>query len=166
MTIEESIAYLRRKFPAISPRITYDVDSHGEEFCEIFMPCKKNENLPISIAVTSDGCFLSVGRMHNVMGKNPISAEACASAIKDVVDGKIIFVFGYKNEDAHADSKVFFHRFFALTGREDDMSEDYSDFLSELEKKPTWFERKFGGTVGIFEISSFDSSEVKIIKRM
>ena len=166
MTIDESILYLRRKFPEISPRVAYDVDSKGESFCELFMPCKANENLPISITVTSDGCLFSVGRMHNVMGKEPISAETCAAAIGDVVDGKILFVFGYKNEDDYADSKVFFHRFFALTGREDDMSEEYSEFLATLEKKPSWLERKFGGTVGIFEISSFDKADVKIIKRM
>ena len=166
MTIEESIAFFRRKFPKFAQRVAYDVDDRGEEFCEIFLPNELNKNLPITIAVSEDGCTLSVGRMHNVMGDRPISPEACVSAINDVVENNIVFVFGYKNEEDFEDSKVSFSRFFALTGRDDDMSEEYADFLSTLEKKPNWFERKFSKMTGIFEISTFSDENVKIVKRM
>ena len=166
MTIEESILYLRRQFPKISPRATYDVDGKGNEFSEIFLANDKNVSLPISIKITAEGCFLSVGRMHSVMGNKPISTEACASAIRDVIEDKIVFVFGYKNEEDFENSKARFHRFFALTGREDDMSEEYSDFIEAIKKKPTWLEKKLSKMTGIFEISAFSDSEPKIIKRI
>lgn len=166
MTIEDSIIYLRRQFPRFSPRATYDTDNRGEDFAEIFLMNDKNVSLPISVKITADGCFLSVGRMLNVMGNRPISVEVCASAIRDVVEDRIVFVFGYKNEEDYDDSKASFHRFFALTGRDDDMSEEYEDFLIMLEKKPSWFERKISKTTGIFEISTFSQTEPKIIKRV
>lgn len=165
MTIEDSILYLRKQFPKISPRATYDTDSRGEDFCEIFLQNDKNLSLPISIKINAEGCFLSVGRMLNVMGSKPISVEVCASAIRDVVEDRIIFVFGYKTEEDFENSKATFHRFFALTGREDDMSEEYEKFLLHLSKKPSWFEKKFGGMTGIFEILSFNQTEPKFIKR-
>ncbi len=166
MTIEDSISYLRRQFPSISQRVTYDVDAHGEDFCEIFLPNEQNQNLPITITVYTDGCLFSVGRMHNVMGNKPISTEVCASAIRDVIQDKIVFVFGYKNEEEYDNSKAFFHRFFALTGREDDMSDEYYDFLENLKKKPSWLEKKFSKMTGIFEFSTFSDNEPKIIKRL
>ncbi len=166
MTIEDSVALLRRKFPAFSARAAYDVDSRGEDFCEIVMPSEKNSALPITVTVKADGCLLSVGRIHNVMGKTPISVEACISAITDVIEDRIVFVWGYKNDDDYADSKTFMARFFALTGRDDDMSEEYEDFLLMLERKPNWFERKFTDRVGVFELHRFSDSEPKIIKRL
>ncbi len=166
MTIQDSITYLRRQFPSISPRVSCDVDSDGEDFCEIFLPNDKNANLPISITVRDDGCLFSVGRMHNVMGNKPISTEVCASAIRDVVEDRIVFVFGYKNDEDYDDSKAFYHRFFALTGRDDDMSEEYEDFLAMLDKKPSWLEKKFSKMTGIFEISRFNDEAPKIIKRL
>ena len=165
MTIEDSILYLRKQFPKISPRVAYDADANGEEFSEIFLANEINPTLPISVKINAEGCFLSVGRMQNVMGKRPITAEVCASAIRDVTEDKIIFVFGYKNQDDFDNSKASFHRFFALTGREDDMSEEYEKFLLQLSKKPSWFEKKFGGMTGIFEILSFNQTEPKIVKR-
>ena len=165
MTIEDSLLYLRKQFPKISPRVAYDIDDKGEEFSEIFLSNDKNISLPISVKITADGCFLSVGRMLNVMGNKPIPTEACASAIRDVIEDRIVFVFGYKNEECYADSKASFHRFFALTGREDDMSEEYYEFLEELQKKPGWLERRFSRLIGIFEISTFNQVEPKIIRR-
>ncbi len=166
MTIEEAIGFFRRKFSKFPQRVAYDIDERGEDFAEIFFPNEINKNLPISILVSDEGCLLSVGRLHNVMGDRPISPEACESAIRDVIEDKIVFVFGYKTEDDYDESKVFFSRFFALTGREDDMSGEYEKFLLTLEKKPSWIERKFSKTVGIFEISSFSQAETKIIKRL
>lgn len=166
MTIEETASYFRRKFSRIPQRTCFDVDASGEDFCEITLSNDINMSLPITVTATDNGCFLSVGRMHNVMGNKPISPEACESAIRDVIEDRIVFVFGYKNEEDYDNSKVFFSRFFALTGREDDMSEEYENFLSTLEKKPNWFERKFSKSVGIFEISTFSQPEPKIITRI
>lgn len=166
MTIEETISFFKRKFSKIPQRVAYDIDERGEDFCEIFFPNEINKNLPISILVNDLGCLLSVGRLQNVMGDRPISPEACEAAIRDVIEDKIVFVFGYKSDDDFDESKVFFSRFFALTGREDDMSEEYEKFLLTLEKKPSWLERKFSKTVGIFEFFTFSQAKTKIIKRL
>ena len=166
MTIEETIGFFRRKFSKIPQRVAYDADERGEDFCEIFFPNEINKNLPISVLINDGGCFLSVGRLQNVMGDSPVAPEVCESAIRDVVEDRIVFVFGYKNEDDFNESKVFFSRFFALTGREDDMSAEYEKFLLTLEKKPSWFEKKFSKKVGIFEISTYSQAEAKIIKRL
>ena len=166
MNIEDSILYFKKRFSKLSPRATYDTDNRGEDFAELFLANDKNISLPITVKITDYGCHLSVGRMHNVMGNKPISVEACASAIEDVISDKIVFVFGYKNQDDFDDSKVSFSRFFALTEREDDMSEEYKGFLATLEKKPSWFERKLGNLTGIFEISCFNDETPKIVKRI
>ena len=99
MTIEDSIAYLRRQFPAISKKVTYDVDKKGRDFCELVLPNENNENMPVTITVNADGCRISAGRMMHISGEREMSTEEAVYAVNDIINDRIVFVFKYKNEE-------------------------------------------------------------------
>lgn len=166
MTIEDSIAYLRRVYPDISKKVTYDVDKKGRDFCEIVLPNQKNENMPVTITVNANGCLLSAGRMINIFGQNEVSAQEIAMAIDDVVNDRIVFVFKYKNQEDFSDRRATESRFFALTGREDDMQEEFDSFVADIEKPvKNKFERFFLKNIGIFEFISFGGKFDRVVER-
>ena len=151
MTIEDSIAYLRRSFPKISKKVTYDVDKKGRDFCELVLPNENNENMPITITVNADGCRISAGRMMHISGERDINVEDAVCAIDDIINDKIVFVFKYKNEDDFSDRRACDSRFFALTDREDDMSAEFDGFVKSLEKTTkNKIQRFFSQDIGIF----------------
>ena len=166
MTIEDSIAYLRRQFPAISKKVTYDVDKKGRDFCELVLPNENNENMPVTITVNADGCRISAGRMMHISGEREMSTEEAVYAVNDIINDRIVFVFKYKNEEDFSDRRACDSRFFALTGRDDDMSEEFDGFVKFLEK-PTKnkIQRFFSQNIGIFEFSSFGGKFDRIIRR-
>ena len=166
MTIEDSIAYLRRQFPAISKKVTYDVDKKGRDFCELVLPNENNENMPVTITVNADGCRISAGRMMHISGEREMSTEEAVYAVNDIINDRIVFVFKYKNEEDFSDRRACDSRFFALTGRDDDMSEEFDGFVKSLEK-PTKnkIQRFFSQNIGIFEFSSFGGKFDRIIRR-
>lgn len=166
MTIEDSIAYLRRQFPAISKKVTYDVDKKGRDFCELVLPNENNENMPVTITVNADGCRISAGRMMHISGEREMSTEEAVYAVNDIINDRIVFVFKYKNEEDFSDRHACDSRFFALTGRDDDMSEEFDGFVKSLEK-PTKnkIQRFFSQNIGIFEFSSFGGKFDRIIRR-
>ena len=166
MTIEDSIAYLRRQFPSILKRVTYDVDKKGRDFCEVLLPNENNENMPITITVNADGCRISAGRMMHVSGEREMSVEDAVCAINDIVNDRIVFVFKYKNEEDFSDRRACDQRFFALTDREDDMSAEFNALIKKIEAPiKNKFQKIFSQNVGIFEFSSFGGKYNKIIKR-
>ena len=166
MTIEDSIAYLRRQFPAISKKVTYDVDKKGRDFCELVLPNENNENMPVTITVNVDGCRISAGRMMHISGEREMLTEEAVYAVNDIINDRIVFVFKYKNEEDFSDRRACDSRFFALTGRDDDMSEEFDGFVKFLEK-PTKnkIQRFFSQNIGIFEFSSFGGKFDRIIRR-
>ena len=166
MTIEDSIAYLRRQFPSISKKVTYDVDKRGKDFCELILPNENNENMPVTITVNADGCRISAGRMMHISGEREMSVEDAACAINDVVNDRIVFVFKYKNEEDFSDRRACESRFFAITGRDDDMSEEFDALIKKIETPiKNKFQKIFSQNVGIFEILSFGGEYNKVIKR-
>ena len=166
MTIEDSIAYLRRQFPAISKKVTYDVDKKGRDFCELVLPNEHNENMPVTVTVNADGCRISAGRMMHISGEREMSTEEAVCAINDIINDRIVFVFKYKNEEDFSDRRACDQRFFALTDREDDMSEEFNALIKKIETPiKNKFEKIFSQNVGIFEILSFCGKFDRVLRR-
>ncbi len=165
MTIDETVLYFRKKFSDYQIRDIYDVDEKGEDFCEIIISNEKNPTMPMTVCVNDNGCTLSVGRMENITGERPASPEKISAAIEDVVNDKILFVFGYRDEEAKDHGSPFFSRFFALTGREDDMSREYEELLSKLNRPLSGFARKFTSLKGVFHICNFNGTTELVINR-
>lgn len=167
MTIEDTINQLRRAYPEISKKVIYDVDKKGNDFCELVLPNEKNENMPITITVNANGCLISAGRMLNVSGNSEMSAENAISAINDIVNDKIVFVYKYKNKEDFADRRVLDSSFFVLTGREDDMQDEFDAFLKTIETSvKNKFEKLFSKNIGIFEILSFNGKYDRVLERV
>lgn len=166
MTIEDSIAYLRRAYPDISKKVTYDVDKKGRDFCEIILPNEKNEMMPVTITVNADGCLISAGRMMNISGEREMSVSDAVSAIDDIVSDKIVFVFKYKNQEDFFDRRACESRFFALTGRDDDMQQEFDMLVADIEKPvKNKLERFFSKNIGIFEFLSFGGKFDRVVER-
>ena len=167
MTIEDTISALRRAYPDISKKVTYDVDKKGRDFCELILPNENNENMPITITVNSNGCLISAGRMLNISGNNEMTAQSAISAIEDILNDRIVFVYKYKNNEDFDDRKILDSGFFVLTGREDDTSGEFYDLVKKIEAPiKNKFDKLFSRYVGVFEILSFSGSFNRIIKRI
>ena len=166
MTIEDSIAYLRRSFPKISKKVTYDVDKKGRDFCELVLPNENNENMPVTITVNADGCRISAGRMMHISGEREINVEDAVCAIDDIINDKIVFVFKYKNEDDFSDRRACDSRFFALTDREDDMSAEFDSLIKKIQAPlKNKFQKIFSQNVGVFEIVSFGGKFDRVVRK-
>ncbi len=166
MNIEEKIEYLRKKYPAFGKKVIYDVDNRGNEFCEIIYPNENNDMMPITVAVSDEGCLISVGKFSNVTGDYAISHEQAASAIGDIIADKIIFVAGYGEESDDAVSPApFMTEIFAVTGDVDDESAELEKFIAKISTPVTGFKRKFTQLKGRFVISNFSGSEKREIIR-
>lgn len=166
MTIEDTLALIRKQYPNTSKKETYDVDKDGNDFCEVIIPDVKRNKLPITVTINKEGCFLSVGRMHNISGKYEISVENLFSAIDDVINDRIVFVYKYKNEENKEDGHVSECDFFPLTGRKDDMLEEFEKFKSKLLKEKSKKNKIFSKYKGIYEISSYTGKYDEVIEVM
>lgn len=167
MNIEEKIEYLRKKYPTFGKKVLYDVDHRGNEFCEIIYPNENNDMMPITVAVSDEGCLISVGKFSNVTGDYPISHEQAASAIDDIVSDKIIFVAGYDtdSEDETGSRAPFMTEIFAITGDVDDESDELEKFIARISTPVTGFKRKLTRLKGRFIITSFSGKDTKTIER-
>ena len=164
MTIDESIAYIRKIYPAFDKKVICDIDSDGE-FCEMIMQNSLNEQFPITVSVRQSGSGICVGQIDNITGCNTMSCEQTASAIRDITSDKIIFVLGFNHEDEIGFKKPFFTEIFALTGKEDDMQEDYEKFMSKISKPLSRLSRCFTELKGCFIVSNYSGSVYKKIIR-
>ena len=165
MTIQEQITYLHTKFQGFDRGVIHDVDNRGNEFCETVMQNPKNPSCPLTVTVTLNGCSISVGQIENVTGSNRMTAEQACSAIKDILDDKIIFVLGYREGDDTGFGRPFYSRVFALTGGEDDMSEELDELIDTLDRPLNKFTRLFSSLKGRFVIFNYSSSINKEITR-
>ena len=166
MKIEEKIEYLRKKFPEFGKKVLYDVDNKGNEFCEIIYPNKNNEMMPITVAVSDEGCIISVGKFSNVTGDYPIDHEKAAFAIDDIISDKIIFVAGYNDEnDETGSSAPYMTEIFAITGDIDDESEELERFIAKISTPVKGFKRKMTKLKGRFVITDFSGSNERTIER-
>lgn len=165
MNIEEKLDYLRRSHPAFGRRVLYDADARGNEFCEIIYPNEKQPMMPIAVAVSDEGCLISVGQISNVTGTHPITVEQACEAIEDIVQDRIIFVLGYSEEDDIGSGAPFMTEIFALTGGEGDMQKDLDRFLAKIKTPVDGWKRKLTRLKGRFIITNFSGSRNEEIHR-
>ncbi len=165
MNINESIEYLQKQFPSFDRKVFRDIDRHGSEFCEMVMPNKALPSMPLTIHISDDGCSISVGQIENVTGSNKMIPKSAACAISDIISDKIVFVLGYKDEDDIGFGKPFMTEIYALTGADDDMSEEYERFIHKISTPLTKFSRVFSSLKGRFLIMNFSGSLNKTITR-
>lgn len=165
MKIEEKIDYLRRRHPSFAKRVLNDVDGKGNEFSEIIYPNKDQEMMPITVAVSDEGCLISVGKIANVTGDYPITHEQAASAIDDIINDRIVFVLGYGEDDDTMSGSPFLTEIFPITGDVDDAEGELEELIKKLSTPLTGFKRKISKLKGRFLITSFSGSRNKIIVR-
>ena len=165
MNIEEKAEFLRKRHPAFGKRVLFDVDNKGNEFCEIIYPNEKNPMMPIAVSISEDGCLVSVGQISNVTGYRPITVEQASSAINDIVNDRIVFVLGYADDVDVGSGAPFLTEIFAITGDEDDMSQDLETFIAKISKPISGWKRRFTSLKGRFVITNFSGSESKTIMR-
>ncbi|MBQ8409818.1 MAG: hypothetical protein IJY39_13240 [Clostridia bacterium] len=165
MNIEEKIEYLRKCHPAFGRKVLYDVDSRGNEFCELIYPNEKQPMMPIALSVSDEGCLISVGQISNVTGDRPITPEQAANAIDDIIHDKIVFVLGFAEEDDIGSGAPFMTEIFALTDREDDMRAEFERFIAKISTPVTGWKRKLTKLKGRFTITNFSGSLDRVIIR-
>ncbi len=165
MKINDQIIYLRKAFPAFDGKVMYDVDRRGTEFCEMVMPNPSMPNMPLAVSLSESGCSLSAGQFDNVTGHDSMTVEQLCSAIRDVISDKIIFVMAYSEDDDVGFGKPFMTRIFAITGDDDDMSQEYKRFIAKISSPLGKFARRFTSLKGRFIITNYSGSINKIIIR-
>lgn len=165
MTVEQTAEYIQSQCRYFEKGIIYDKDRHGRAFCELIIKNSAEENLPLTLTVTEDGCSLSVGQLSNVTGSTRMKAEEALAAIEDIISDKIIFVLAYKDDDDLGFGAPYFSRVFALTGGNDDMSEEYDDFLKQISRPVKNLLRPFVSLKGRFFIFNFSGTVKKTVIR-
>ena len=165
MTLEEKISCLQKAHTPFGKRVIYDTDEKGNDFCELVYPNEKNPRFPITVSVSDNGCLVSVGQISNVTGRSPIEIDQAIEAIEDIVNDKIILVLGYHGEDDIGDGKPYLTEIFALTGGEDDMSDEYNEFIEKISTPIKGLARKLTRLKGRFIITNFSGSIDKTIER-
>lgn len=166
MTIEDTLGYIRKIYPDMSKKITYDVDKHGDDFCEVTIPNERFPSLVLTVTVSVKGCRLSCGRMLDITGEREISAEAVCSAIDDVMCDRVVFVTKYASASDRDMGRACDRDMFILSEREDDETKEFERFLKKLESPvKSRLEERFGSRCGIYEILSFSGKYDSVIER-
>lgn len=132
MTVEQSVEYLLLHERRFDRNGIWDKDRRGRDFCELII---KNPNLPsfpVTVTVTENGCSVSVGQLEDVANSNRMTPEQVIAAIDDILSDRIIFVLAYNKEDDLGFGTPYFSRIFAITGEDDDMSEEYDEFIAKI----------------------------------
>ena len=155
MTLEEKVRYITARFPDFAKRTIRDENARGEEFFDMVLENSSNPSMPLTVSVNEQGCLVSVGPIANITGKRPIAADAAISAIEDVISDKIIFVMGYRGKDTYGVETPFMTQIFAITEREDDMTEDYEIFKENISRPLSKFARTFTSLKGKFIITNY-----------
>ncbi len=156
MTVEQTCEYLLSRNRNFDRNVIYDKDKHGDDFCEMIIPNSENPSFPITVTVTELGCSIAVGQIPNITGSERMTADQVLYAIDDITSDKIIFVLGYSDDGDIGFGAPFFSRVFAVTGGDDDMSEEYEGFIKKLEtpiKKQLRFLTSLKGRFIIFNHS-------------
>jgi hypothetical protein len=128
-------------------------------------PNEQNPMMPIAVSVDEKGCLISVGQISNVTGDSQISVEQAASAIDDVVNDRIVFVLGYADDVDVGSGAPFMTEIFAITGEEDDMSEELEDLITRISTPVKGLRRKLTRLKGRFIITDFSGKSRREITR-
>lgn len=165
MTVEQAADFFTQRYARLDTRSIYDVDKHGNGFCEFIIKNGKLESMPITVIITERGCSLSVGQLENITGCKIMSPEQAACAADDVMADRVIFAFGYKDDCDIGSGAPFFTKVFAVTGGEDDMSEEYERFVAEMSTPIPKLLRPFATLKGRFTIVNFSGTVNKTVTR-
>ncbi len=165
MTAKQISEYLLSHSRRFERDAIYDTDKRGEEFCELIIKNETNPSYPITVTVTDGGCSLSVGNFSNVTDSKRMTPDQTLSAIEDIIEDKIIFALGYRENDDIGFGSPFFSRIFALTGGEDDMGKEYDEFVKTISTPINKKLRFLYSMKGRFLIFNFSGSLQKTIIR-
>ena len=165
MTVDESVQLIEKKFSQFEQSVNRDVDNKGKDFCEVCLQNRKNPMFPVTVTVKESGCLVSVGRVQNVTGTSCFPVENIIPAIEDIILGRVVFVFGYENQEKLEDDKPFFTKIFALTGKDDDMTEEYRKLIEKLNIPVGGIKRRLTKLKGIFRVYNFTYSVDETIRR-
>ena len=165
MKIEEQISYIQRTIPQFDRQVIFDTDSRGNDFCEMILPNRTLPNFPVTVTVTERGCSISVGQIENVTSSTTMSPEATCAAIRDIIDGKIIFVLAYRDGDDTGFGAPYLTRIFAITGKRDDMQDEYDAFIKKISTPLGKFARKLCSLKGRFLVFNYTATVQKEIIR-
>ncbi len=165
MNVDQAVEYLQSNCRLFDRNVIYDKDRKGEYFCEMIIKNDSHPSLPITVTVTEDGCCLSVGQFEDIANSRKMSAEQILNAINDVIEDKIVFVLAYADDNDIGFGAPFFSRIFALTGREDDMTEEYERFMDKISKPIKKQLRFLTALKGRFLIFNYSGSINKTILR-
>ena len=165
MTVTQNVEYLLSHNKKFDSSVLYDKDKHGMDFCEMIIPNASQPSFPITVTVSEEGCSLSVGQFENVTGSSRMTPEQALSAFDDIMADKIVFVLAYKDDGDIGFGAPYFSRVFALTGSDDDMSDDYNAFIAKINKPINKHLRFLTSLKGRFFIFNFSGSLRKNITR-
>lgn len=165
MTVAQNVEYLLSHNKKFDSNVLYDKDKHGSDFCEMIIPNASQPSFPITVTVSEEGCALSVGQFENVTGSSRMTCDQTLSAIDDIMADKIVFVLAYRDDGDIGFGAPYFSRVFALTGSNDDMSDDYNSFIEKISKPINKHLRFLTTLKGRFFIFNFSGSLRKNITR-
>ena len=165
MTAKQISEYLLSHSRRFERDVIHDTDKRGDEFCELIIKNESNPSYPLTITVTDEGCSISVGSFSNVTGSKRMSPDQTLGAIEDIVADNIVFVQGYRENDDVGFGSPFLSRIFALTGGNDDMSEEYEEFIKTISTPINKRLRFFYSLKGRFLVFNFSGSLNKTIIR-
>ena len=94
-----------------------------------------------------------------------MTPEEVLAAIDDIVNDRIIFVIAYAKEDNLGFGSPYLTRIFAITGGEDDMSEDYEAFIAKISSPIKRCFRPFTALKGKFIIFNYTGSYSRTVER-
>ena len=165
MTVEQSVEYLLLHQRRFERNGIWDTDRRGRNFCELIIKNSDQPSFPITVTVTENGCCVSVGQFEDVADSDRMTPEQALAAINDILSDRIIFVLAYKKEDDVGFGAPYFSRIFAITGEEDDMSEDYEKFIAQISTPIKKILRPITALKGRFVIFNFSGSVNKTVER-
>ena len=158
MTAEQRCEYLLTHSKLFERSVIRDTDQRGNDFCEMVIKNPNIPTLPITVTVTDLGCSLSVGQIHSVTSSDKMTPDEVLSAIEDVMNDKILFLVAYKEGEDVGFGAPYLTRVFALTGGDDDMTEDYERFVRHIQKPIKKLFRPIVTLKGSFRIFNFSGS--------
>lgn len=165
MTVEQSVEYLLLHQRRFERNGIWDTDRRGRNFCELIIKNPDQPSFPITVTVTENGCCVSVGQFEDVADSDKMTPDQALAAINDILSDRIIFVLAYKKEDDVGFGAPYFSRIFAITGEEDDMSEDYEKFIAQISTPIKKILRPITALKGRFVIFNFSGSVNKTVER-
>ena len=162
-TLEEFASLLTKKFASFRPRVTYDVTDKGAKTMEFLIENTSAPRFSVSLqAMTKqklvESCTLWFGQAEISGMMNP---DMAPSAIETIIDGDLVAILHYKNQDAYENHRPSGHQWlYQLTDDEDDDSEDLEKMKQRLASPPSLAEKLGQKYTGVFEIYSWDHAEI------